>query len=48
MKQKILNKILDKIKECEKRTEQKFGKQIVDRIDVIALKELYNDINKNL
>ncbi len=48
MKDKILNKILDKIKECEKRTEQKFGKIIVDRIDVIALKELYNDINKNL
>ncbi len=48
MKQEILFKILEKIKACEKRTEQKFGKLVVDRIDVVALKELYNDIKKNL
>jgi hypothetical protein len=48
MKQEILNKILQKITECENRTKQKFGKLVVDRIDVVALKELYIDIKKNL
>lgn len=48
MKQKILDKILLKIKSCEAKTRAKFGKLVVDRIDVIALKELYNDIKKNL
>lgn len=43
MKEEILKKILKKIKECEDKAPTKF---IVDRIDVIALKELYNDILK--
>ena len=48
LKQVILGKITDKIKSCEYRTMVKFGVLKMDRIDVIALKELYNDISKNL
>lgn len=39
MKEQILKMILDKIKFCEKK-----DKLIVDRIDVVALKELHNDV----
>lgn len=41
MKEQILQLILDKIKECEDKQKVKL---IVDRIDVVALKELYNEI----
>ena len=41
MKDEILKMILSKIKECEDKAPTKF---IVDRIDVVALKELYNEI----
>lgn len=46
MKKKILELILQKIAECERNTFQKFGKLTTDRIDVIALKELYRGIKK--
>lgn len=41
MKDKILKLILAKIKSCEEKAPVKL---IVDRIDVVALKELYNKI----
>ena len=44
MKKIILQMILDKIESCEHKTLIKFGKLKVDRIDVVALKELYNEI----
>lgn len=43
MKNKILKLILDKIKFCQDKQKIKL---IVDRIDVVALKELYNEIIK--
>ena len=43
MKEEILKMILAKIKSCEEKQKTAL---IVDRIDVIALKELYNDILK--
>lgn len=44
MKKKILEFILQKIAKCEENTRQKFGKLTTDRIDVVALKELYREI----
>lgn len=41
MKDQILKMILDKIKECESKQTPKL---IVDRIDVVALKELHDEI----
>ena len=38
-KDKILSMITDKIKSCEEKQKDKL---IIDRIDVVALKELYN------
>ncbi len=46
MKEEVLKKILDKINECEEKARIEGKKFIVDRIDVVALKELYNDILK--
>ena len=46
MKEEVLKKILDKINKCEEKSQIEGRKFIVDRIDVIALKELYNDILK--
>lgn len=46
MKDEILKKILSKIDECEDKARLEGKKFIVDRIDVVALKELYNDILK--
>ncbi len=43
MKEEILKKILNKIKSCEDKQKIKLT---VDRIDVVALKELYNDMLK--
>ena len=43
MKDEILKKILGKIKERELAAPKGL---IVDRIDVVALKELYNDVVK--
>ena len=43
MKEKILRMILAKIKSCEGKIKTKL---IVDKIDVVALKELYNEILK--
>ena len=40
----ILKRIIKKIKHIESKDKDKF---IIDKIDVIALKELYNDISEN-
>jgi hypothetical protein len=45
MKKEILKMILDKIKECQEREKPLL---IIDRIDVVALKELYNEALKTL
>lgn len=43
---KIKKLILAKIADCEAKTRLKYGELKVDRIDVVALKELYKDIIK--
>jgi len=43
MKEEILKMILDKIDKCEAKQHVKLK---VDRIDVVALKELYNEVRK--
>jgi len=44
---KIKKLISDKIADCEAKTRLKYGVLKVDRIDVVALRELYNDIIKH-
>lgn len=43
-KEKILQKIFDKIKECEEKPHARA--LTVDTIDVVALKELWNNVIK--